>query len=93
MKVSIRFLILHRKHIPQKTIIKVIAMAGFNAVSSKLKYLSSVSIAKVRGKQISVVFYDGNPSNAIIPENTNNRGILLVPKPLNEAEWSAKHSQ
>jgi len=68
-------------------------MAGLSAVSSKLKYLSSVTINRVRSREISVVHYDGDPSNAVIPENANSTGILLVPKPLNEAEWSVKHSQ
>ena len=54
-------------------------MAGLTAVKSKLKYLSSKSFEKVRGRQQSVVFMNDDGS-IDWPENPNSTGVLCVPK-------------
>ncbi len=68
-------------------------MAGLSAVSSKLKYLSTVSTSKKIGQQVSVVHYDPAAHDSVtFPENMNERGCLLVPHVLSEQQWSEKHS-
>ena len=65
-------------------------MAGLSAVSSKLKYLSSVTVNKVRGRQVSVVYLNDDGSIAW-PDNPNSSGVLVVPKPCTSDEWQAKN--
>lgn len=67
-------------------------MAGLSAINSKMKYLSSVTIDRVHGRAVSVVHYDpADPDNVDFPENCNERGVLLVPRPLTERQWVEKY--
>jgi hypothetical protein len=87
MKVSYRFLLRNRKYIPFPILLKVIVMSGLSAMKSKLKYLGSVTIGKIKGRQQSVVFMNAE-GEIQWPDNPNEKGVLVAPRRCSSVdEW------
>jgi hypothetical protein len=65
-------------------------MSGISAISSKLRSLGKKTRPEV--KKVSVVYFDQD-GNIDWPDNCNESGILLVPKPMTVEEWEAYCAQ
>ncbi len=68
-------------------------MAGLSAIHSKLRTLNNISIAKIKGRQQSVVYMNDN-REIVWPEFPNqNGGCLVVPYALTTERWAEKHGR
>ena len=71
-------------------------MAGLSALHGKLRTLKNISLAKSKGQQVSVVYFDVVDGERIIdwPETPNSSGVLVVPKPCKCLdEWQANQER
>ena len=61
-------------------------MGGWSSAESRIKNLGKKAEVVVKGKQVSVVYFD--PVSGLIdwPINVGN-GVLLVPQLMSESDW------
>lgn len=67
-------------------------MSGWTSAESRLRHLGKKAEVVVRGKLVSVVYFDEvNGVRLIEWPKYPAAGVLCVPRPMGESEWGEKY--
>lgn len=87
LRPTLLFLLKSWRYIPAIMILRLIVMAGKAAMKSAIRRLNKTSTQLQASKQQSVV-YMNHDGTIDWPENPNDSGVLVVPRPCKNAnEW------